>query len=246
MLPFYEDNLITLYCGDVRDVLPKLNDVFDACVTDPPYGKTSLPWDKWPDGWPELVKAYAPQLWCFGSMKMFLEKVSQFSGWRYAQDLIWEKHNGSSSHADRFRRVHEIALHFYQGEWKAKFINPQYTHDAVKKRIHRKKKPQHWNDIGGHHFESQEGGPRLLTSVIYARSCHGRAVNETQKPEEIVAPLVDYSVPPRGTVLDCFAGSGTTLAVAKRSGRRAVGIEIREEQCQAIVARLTALLPLTT
>jgi site-specific DNA-methyltransferase (adenine-specific) len=244
--PYYKDDLVTLYHGDLFDVLPQLIDVFDACITDPPYGKTSLAWDRWPGGWPQLVTTFAPQLWCFGSMKMFFEKIGEFASWRFAQEIVWEKHNGSSSHADRFRRIHEFACHFYQGEWKGLYTEPQYTNDATKRRIHRKKRPVHWNDIGSHHFEAQEGGPRLMTSVIYARSCHGKAVNETQKPEEIIAPLVGYSVPPRGLVLDCFSGSGTTLAVAKRSGRRSVGIEMREEQCEAAAKRLTALLPMTS
>jgi len=63
-------------------------------------------------------------------------------------------------------------------------------------------------------------------------------VNETQKPEDIVAPLLQYSVPPGGLVVDCFAGSGTTGAVARKTGRRAILIEKRESQCQAIAARL--------
>lgn len=237
---------MTLYCGSMVEVLPQLLDVFDACVTDPPYGKTSLKWDVWPDDWPQLVAPYAPQLWCFGSMKMFLQKMPQFARWQFAQEIVWEKHNGSNSHADRFRRIHELALHFYQGKWQELYHEPQYTNDATRRRIHRKKRPQHWNDIGSAHYESQEGGPKLMTSVIYARSCHGRAVNETQKPEEIVAPLIEYSVPSNGVVLDCFAGSGTTLAVAKRSGRRAVGIELREQQCEAAARRLASLLPMTT
>jgi site-specific DNA-methyltransferase (adenine-specific) len=39
-------------------------------------------------------------------------------------------------------------------------------------------------------------------------------------------------------VIDPFAGSGTTGAVARKTGRRAILIEKRESQCQAIVQRL--------
>ena len=77
-----------------------------------------------------------------------------------------------------------------------------------------------------------------MGSVIYARICHGYAVNETQKPEDIVAPLLRYSVPPGGLVVDCFAGSGTTGVVARKTGRRAILIEKRGSQCHAIAARL--------
>lgn len=211
----------------------------DAIVTDPPYGETSLDWDKWPDGWMTVAAGVSNQMWCFGSMRMFLEKRDELASWKLAQDIVWEKHNGSNNSNDRFRRLHEFALHFYQGEWKTIFKQPQFTNDATPRTLRRKARPQHWGDIGASSYTSEDGGPKLMGSVIYARSCHGYAVNETQKPEDIVAPLLQYSVPEGGLVLDCFAGSGTTLAVARKTGRRAIGIEKRESQCQRIVERLS-------
>jgi len=47
MKPYYQDDAITLYNGDFRDFeFP--GKPFDAIVTDPPYGETSLAWDSWP------------------------------------------------------------------------------------------------------------------------------------------------------------------------------------------------------
>jgi len=237
--PYYTDHAVTLYHGDAMDLLPLLPQA-DAIVTDPPYGETSLDWDVWPGGWPALASLVANQVWCFGSMRMFLEKGDDFrrGGWKLAQDIVWEKHNGSNSANDRFRRLHELALHFYRGDWEPLFKEPQFTNDATARTVRRKARPPQWGDIGASSYASDDGGPRLQGSVIYARSCHGYAVNETQKPEDIVAPLVQYSVPPGGLVVDCFAGSGTTGAVARKTGRHAILIEKRESQCKAIAARL--------
>ena len=90
MTPYWQDDTITLYHGDALQVLPLLP-VADAIVTDPPYGETSLDWDKWPDGWPAIAARVAPQMWCFGSMRMFLDKRGDLADWKLAQDIVWEK-----------------------------------------------------------------------------------------------------------------------------------------------------------
>ena len=37
MKPYYQDNAVTIYHGDCRDIMPQLG-MFDLCLTDPPYG----------------------------------------------------------------------------------------------------------------------------------------------------------------------------------------------------------------
>lgn len=50
MKPYYEQDGVTIYHGDCREVLPALRPV-DVVVADPPYGVTSLAWDTAVDGW---------------------------------------------------------------------------------------------------------------------------------------------------------------------------------------------------
>jgi site-specific DNA-methyltransferase (adenine-specific) len=73
-VPYFQDDAVTLYCGDMRTILPALKVEPDCVVTDPPYGETSLAWDRWPVGWPGLVADVAHSMWCFGSMRMFLDR----------------------------------------------------------------------------------------------------------------------------------------------------------------------------
>lgn len=77
-----------------------------------------------------------------------------------------------------------------------------------------------------------------MNSVLYARSCHGSAIHPTEKPAAIIHPIMEYSVPEGGSVIDCFAGSGVVLEVARQTGRIAIGIEKGEERCEKIVQRL--------
>ena len=83
-----------------------------------------------------------------------------------------------------------------------------------------------------------------MRSVIYAKSEHGRAIHPTQKPIEIVEPLVRYACPPAGTVLDPFAGSGTTGVVATRLGRNAILIELNPDYAEMARQRLANDAPL--
>lgn len=244
MKPYYEDASVRIYHGDCREIMRDIADMADCIIADPPYAQTSLAWDRWPTDWPDYAVAsllLTGSMWCFGSLRMFMERATQFTRWQLAQDVVWEKHNGSSFHADRFKRVHEQAAQFYRvgSQWENVYKNVPTTPDATARTVRRKRRPPHMGDINESHYTSEDGGPRLMRSVIYARSCHGRAVNETQKPEEIIAPLIESSCPPGGLVLSPFAGSGTDGVVAKALGRRAVLIEMREEQCEQAALRVS-------
>lgn len=221
-----------LYLGDCREILPTLQ--ADAVITDPPHGVTSLDWDKTATGWLELIQPRT--LWCFGSLRFFMGQ--QFEGWTYAQEIVWEKHNGSIFHADRFRRVHELAVQFYRGDWESVYKSPVKTQDATARTVRRKGRPPHAGMIGDGDYESHDGGPRLMRSVIYAKSCHGYAVHPTQKPVDVLTPLIEYSVPPYGTVLDPFGGSFSTGVAALKSGRQFIGIENDEARFEAGIGNL--------
>lgn len=241
---------VRIITGDCRDVLAEFADEsFDCIVTDPPYGETSLQWDRWVPGWPGMVRRLLKptgSMWCFGSQRMFWDHREDFDGWRLAQDVVWEKHNGSGFHADRFKRVHEYAVQLYRDDapWEGVYKAPQYTNDATARAVRRKRRPAHMGHIEAAAYTSEDGGPRLMRSVIYARSEHGRAEHPTQKPIAIVEPLLLYACPPGGKVLDLFAGSGTTGVVAARHGMEAVLIEGREDYATVARQRLQNDAPL--
>lgn len=85
-----------------------------------------------------------------------------------------------------------------------------------------------------------DDGLRLTRSVLKAPAVrYGN--HPTEKPLTILDPLIRYSTPPGGLILDPFAGSGATLDAAVQAGRRAIGIEAGESYCEGIANRLTRL-----
>jgi site-specific DNA-methyltransferase (adenine-specific) len=242
--PYYQDADVTLYLGDMRGVLPQLP-AADLVVADPPYDETSLAWDRWPDGWPSVAAEAAPAMWCFGSLRMFMDRRGEFGPWKYSQDVVWEKHNGSGFHADRFKRVHEQATFWYQGPWSVIRHETPTTADATARQVRRKGRPAHLGSIDASSYVSEDGGPRLMRSVMFHRSMHGSAIHPTEKPVSLLLPLIEYACPPGGTVLDPFAGSGSTADASRLTGRRALLIEADERYCEAIAQRLSqGVLPL--
>jgi site-specific DNA-methyltransferase (adenine-specific) len=241
--PYFDDGQVSLYLGDCREILPALGATADCVVADPPYGETSLAWDRWPEGWLDVAATVSRSLWCFGSLRMYLEHGSEFpaAGWKFSQDIIWEKHNGSGSARDRFKRVHEQPTHWYRGAWSGIHHETPTTPDAVKHQMRRKARPPQWGDIGAHTYQSEDGGPRLMRSVIYARSMHGRAIHKTQKPGAILEPMITYGCPPGGTIVDPFSGSGSALMIARQTGRRAIGIELHEPHAEESVRWLSQM-----
>lgn len=246
MKPYYDAGGITIYHGDCRDILPALP-LCDVSIADPPYGETSLAWDRRVEGWPTLVLERlktSGSLWCFGSLRSLLAMQAELKDWHLAQDLIWEKHNGSNFHADRFRRIHEIIAQFYPAAvpWADVYKVPQTTPDAVKRIVGKRDRPTQNGHTGQRTptaYATEDGGPRLMRSILKVRSCHGYAVHETQKPLGVLVPLIEYSCPVGGTVLDLFAGVGSVGVAAKQVGRKAILIELREECCELAVQRLS-------
>lgn len=244
MKPYFDDGEgVRLYLGKFEDVLPTLSDTFDLGIVDPPYGETALDWDRWPDGWPTELAKVVPSMWCFGSMRMFLDHGDEFAnaGWKLSQDIVWQKQNGTSLAADRFRRVHEHALHWYLGAWRdIHHDTPREAHygrnegervmsGADRGRHFGKARPRLWSD----------DGTRLLKSIIPAANLHKRSIHPTEKPVGLLQPLIEYGCPVGGLVLDPTAGSASTLLAARLCGRRAVGIERHEPYAEAAARRLS-------
>ena len=239
MKPYWSDDRVSLYLGDCREVLPALMLAADCVVTDPPYGETSLAWDRWPEGWLATTAGVTSSIWCFGSLRMFFDHLPEFAAWRMSHEVIWKKPRGGVAHRDRFARHHEYAVHWYRGEWADVYHDQQrMARPGVDKgSVHRGETGPAWN--GSRRANTwTDDGTRALPAILECQTMRMRGVHPTEKPVGILDPLIRYACPPGGLVLDPFAGSGSTLDAARCTGRRAIGVEISEAYCEAAAKRL--------
>ncbi len=80
--------------------------------------------------------------------------------------------------------------------------------------------------------------PRVCGTFRERAGWHG-----CQMPEQLLGRIIRACSQPGDVVLDPFAGSGTTLAVAKKLGRRWLGFELSENYAARVQARLDAVFP---
>jgi DNA modification methylase len=171
----------------------------------------------------------------------------QEDGWVLRQDIIWAKPNPMpESTKDRCTKAHEYVflltkseryafdaesiseqakdpLGFkYQGGWTEmrKHVEPELRVQAGNCRTETGSVP---------HFASGYGDRRNRRSVWTITTKPYSGAHFAVMPADLVEPCIKAGCPEAGTVLDPFAGSGTTLAVAAQLGRNAIGCELNPE-----------------
>ena len=68
-----------------------------------------------------------------------------------------------------------------------------------------------------------------------------KRLHQTQKPLEVMQKICEVAWKEDSVILDPFAGSGSTLAVAKMLGKKAIGIERSEHYAEQAATRLQAM-----
>ena len=162
----------------------------------------------------------------------------QDDGWYLRQDIIWHKPNPMpESVKDRCTKAHEYIFLL------TKQPNYYFDHTAMQEpakyagddRGSRKdsRRGTRMNNVNG-----KTGEFRNKRSVWSVTTRGYKGAHFATFPPELITPCVLAGAPVGGTVLDPFAGSGTTLEVAVNNGRKAVGIELNPDYLELALKRL--------
>ncbi len=116
-----------------------------------------------------------------------------------------------------------------------KQVKPKPSHRFITKREHTKRRLERGNEKGPCQVLPVKANPGNVIHCKVGGGLMGSPLahkNEAPFPETLAEFFVKSFCPPGGIVLDPFSGSGTTAAVAIQTGRKYIGIDIRESQCE--------------
>jgi site-specific DNA-methyltransferase (adenine-specific) len=222
--PYYRDDLVALYHGDCRELLPLLP-AADVFITDPPYASaaatvtTGRGKQTWGGNWGDMslvtlmaeATLGAAMLRTEHEVYWFADHLSYaalmplfFRRYPVAQSIVWDKD--------------AIGMGAYYRK-QTEFIVYCRTRNAPE-------------------FASKNARDLIRIKPDYSEREH-----PAQKPLRLMLGLLSNSA--TGIVLDPYAGAGTTLVAARMLGRSAIGVEIEERHCETIARRLSqaVLLP---
>jgi len=167
----------------------------------------------------------AGTIWVIGSYHNIFRvgAIMQDMGFWILNDVVWRKTNPMPNfRGRRFTNAHETMI------WASRDANAKgytFNYEALKAGNDDVQVRSDWT------FPLCTGGERL-------KGADGKKLHPTQKPEALLARVILSSSKPGDLVLDPFNGTGTTGAVAKKLGRRFIGIERERKYASAAEKRI--------
>ena len=220
--PYYQDDAVTLYHGDCREIMPELKGI-DAIVSDPPYGIGFVykPGNYGKVNTNNIGHANSPII---GDDKPFdPQHIIDFAGMKIPVVLC-----GANNFARRLPEGGNFLCWDKacgQGP-AANFIDAEFIWSNRRNA----RNVFHFFWMGC--FKSGEGA---------SSNSKNKRLHVSQKPVELMMWLLATCRIGLGkTVLDPYMGSGSTGVACVRTGRKFVGIEIDEGHCEVAAKRLQA------
>lgn len=211
MKPYYQDEWVTLYCGDCREILLELEVEVSAIITDPP--------------WPGTEERCNPGKE-YDIYPVFNEAAQHFI--KISDRLVVILGCDTDP---RFLMTVPEEYPFLLACWLRR-VPPTYKGNilyggdiAYAYGLPRK-----------HEHTSQ-----IIKSETYSVSAGRRDKVNTHpcfRPLKTMKWLVTNFTQEGETILDPFAGSGNILKAARDTGRKAIGIELEEKYCEIVVKQL--------
>jgi site-specific DNA-methyltransferase (adenine-specific) len=236
---------------EILDYLP--HHFVDLLFVDPPYNLNKsfnqrnfsqmslIEYEAWLESWlGPLVKTLKPTASIYICGDWQSSAAIQRAAQKYfvvRTRITWEREKGRGAKSNWKNSSEDIWFGTMSDEYvfqveavklKRRVIAP-YTENGA---------PKDWEDSNKGRFRLTYPSNLWTDLTVPFWSMPENTDHPTQKPEKLLAKIILASSNPGEVVLDPFLGSGTTSVVAKKLGRRYVGIEIDETYCCLAEKRL--------
>ena len=171
-------------------------------------------------------------IWVIGSYhNIFRVGVAlQDLGFWILNDVVWRKSNPMPNFkGTRFTNAHETLIWATKSRGGRRYT---FNYDAMKMANDDLQMRSDWS-------------LPLCTGDERLKDASGAKAHPTQKPEALLHRVILASTKPGDLILDPFFGTGTTGAVARRLGRKFIGIERETEYAKIAEARIARVIPAT-
>jgi hypothetical protein len=236
---YYEADGVQLWHGDAREVLPTLEAV-DLLLTDPPYpglkaGLVATGYQMGGVAPGRHSTAAVAEPWGGDIGALSLAKFTK------GALVFWSYHSVTTLPA-LFDARPACLITWYQRNAPPRLANlPHFQSEFI------------WAFRGTpgldwHRLRTVYDVPSITAGCVSTgerlTQDGGKALHPTQKPLALISQLLDLAP---ASVVDPYAGTGTTLLACKRRGIRCVGVELSERYCELAANRLRSTpLPLFT
>jgi site-specific DNA-methyltransferase (adenine-specific) len=242
-------------CQDLFEIIDFLPSQFvDLLIVDPPYNldrsfngrafkqQSNDAYAQWLDSWlasiRRVLKREASVYICADWRSSAAVQQVAEKYFTIQNRITWEREKGRGALRNWKNCLEDIWFMTVSGDYKFNVESVKLRRRVLAPYTDQQGKPKDWE-------KSSDGGFRLThpsnlwTDIsIPFWSMPENTDHPTQKPEKLIAKLILASSDPGDVVLDPFVGSGTTSVVAKKLGRRFVGIEIDQAYCCLCEKRL--------
>lgn len=249
-----EEILDRTICQNLFEVLDFLPPGFvDLLFVDPPYNQTkafrqhrfaAMPleeYEAWIESWlAPLVRTLKPTASIYICSDWRASSAVHRAAQKYftvRNRITWEREKGRGARRNWKNTSEDI--------WFCT-MSDEYTFNLEAVKLKRRVRapyrqdgqPRDWQESSAGRFRLTHPSNLWTDLTVPFWSMPENTDHPTQKPEKLLAKIILASTTPGDVVLDPFAGSGTAMVVARKLGRRYVGIELDEIYCCLCEKRL--------
>ncbi len=235
--PYYDASGVRIYHGNALEVLPELAGV-DAVITDPPYSSGgAMRSDRMTSTVAKYVSTGTANAVTFRQFEGDNRDQRGYFAWCslwMSMALQASKRSANFLCFTDWRQLPTTTDGVQSGGWVWRGLGTWHKPGCRMQKGGMSGSAEYvvWSTSGEWNRDIDHAPQNVFRYPMAKNKMH-----IAEKPEPVLSWLVPFC-PEGGTVLDPFAGSGTTLRVAKDLKRQAIGIEIREDYCEMAAKRM--------